>query len=176
MRMSLQKQLSRGAAFMAFASAMSFAGAQEAPGTCASYALSQEVEPGATDGAGVSVAVGDTFTFTMTPGTATSASWRIVSDGSGSPGSTLTPGGTVSGTLTYTVTAANPSAPVGYYVDSVNGTATITASCRKTVPATAVPSLSEWGLLLTSGLLAMASGMVLRRRRAPGRKASQAAQ
>ena len=166
----MYKQFFRKTAFMALISVASFAGAQEGPSSsCATFALNDTISnPSATKGNYLAVAVGDTFTFTMTPGTASSASWRIVNDGSGLPASTLTAGGTVSNTLTYTVTVANVGVGVGYYVDSINGTATLTASCRSgsAINATAVPTLSEWGLLLTGAALALASAVAMRRRRA----------
>ena len=165
MRLSLKRQLSRSASFLALASVLSVAVAQEGPLiTCATYVINEEVTT--TNGNIASVAVGDTFTFTMTPGTATSAAWRIVNDASGSPASTLTPGGTVSSTLTYTVTVASAGAPVGYFVDALNGTANITASSRSraAVSATPVPTMSEWGLLLMGMALAVATAFSLRRR------------
>lgn len=173
MRISLTQRLARTTSFLVLASAMSLASAQEGPPlSCATYALNEEVGPASTDGSSPSVAVGDTFTFTMTPGTATTAAWRIVNDSSGTPGSTLTPGGTVSNTLTYTVTVASASAPVGFFVDSIDGTGTITASCRSGALSTnAVPTLSEWGLLLTSAVVALGTFVALRRRKASGARA-----
>lgn len=131
---------------------------------CASYSLNNIVNTaGDTDGSYPNVVPGDRFTFTMTPVTATSASWRIVNDATGSPGSTLVPGGSVSSSLTYTVTAPAPSFPIGYYVDSINGTATITASC--THEAVAVPTQSQGGLAIMGLTLALATALTLRRRR-----------
>ena len=153
--------------FTALILVASAAGAQSSG--CAGFAFNNPVNATSVMyGRSLAVAVGDVFTFTMTPGTASSASWRIVDNGSGSPASTLTAGGTVSSTLTYTVTTANPSVIVGYYIDSINGTGTLTASCRNgsAINATAVPTLSEWGLLLTGAALALASAVAMRRRRA----------
>lgn len=166
MRISLAKRLAHTTSFLVLASAMSMASAQEGPLSCATYVLNDEVGPTSTNGNLPTVAEGDTFTFTMTPGTATTAAWRIVNNGSGAPASTLTPGGTVSNTLTYTVTVASAGTPVGYYVDALNGTATITASCRSGALNTkAVPTLSEWSLLLTSAALALVTFVALRRRK-----------
>jgi hypothetical protein len=146
--------------------------AQEGPPTttCAAYALDEVIgNAGDTNGYYPTVSAGDVFTFTMapqSPGAATAASWRIVSDGSGDPSSTLAGGGTVSSTLTYTVTAPG-NMGVGFYVDSINGTARITGSCSpsgRTVAATAVPTLSEWGLILTGVMLAGIGFAALRRR------------
>lgn len=176
MRISLQKRLVRATSFLVLASAMSLAAAQEVPISCATYALTAAVK--GTDGrTNVQVAVGDTFSFTMAPVTATSASWRIVNDNTGSPASTLVSGGTLPGTLTYTVTA-NSTINIGYYLDTLNpvdGTASIAASCRSggatAQNAKAVPSLSEWGLLLTSAALALGTFVALRRRKASDSRA-----
>ncbi|TXH33312.1 MAG: IPTL-CTERM sorting domain-containing protein [Burkholderiaceae bacterium] len=135
---------------------------------CGNYALNSAVgAAGDSDGRFFAVAAGDSFTLTLTPGTATSASWRIVSDDSGSPTSTLVGGGTLPGSLSYTASVANPATGVGFYIDSINGTATVTGSCRNlgALTPTGVPTLSEWGLLLSSAGLAMASLVLLRRRR-----------
>ena len=146
--------------------------AQEGPPTttCAAYALNEVIgNPGDTNGYYPTMVAGDVFTFTMTPqspGAATTASWRIVSDGTGRPSSILAAGGTVSSTLTYTVTAPG-NMGVGFYVDSINGAARITGSCSPaggSVVATAVPTLSEWGLILTGLTLAGIGFAMLRRR------------
>ena len=134
----------------------------QAPATCANYSINNTVSAaGDTNGSFPNVIPGDRFTFTMTPGTATSASWRIVGNSSGVP--TYVPGGTVSSTLTYTVTAPASGFGIGYLVDSINGTATITASCVH--EAVAVPTQSQWGLAIMSLALALATALTLRRRR-----------
>ena len=109
---------------------------------------------------------GDVFTFTMTPGTATSASWRIV-EGWPPEESTLASGGTVSNTLTYTVPPGGTTSSTLIWVDTIDGTATITGSCRKggaAGGAVSVPTVSEWGLLLMGMALAVATAFRLRRR------------
>ena len=138
--------------------------------TCATYNLNDPVSTaGNTNGYYPELQVGDLFTFSMTPGTATSASWRIVSDASGDPESTLNTGGTVSGTVQYGATASG-SMGVGFYIDSIDGTATIQASCEPagstTTPvATPVPALGAFGIPLLAGILAVLGMLGFYRRR-----------
>ena len=142
--------------------------AQAGPITCATYSLNSAVSTaGNTSGNFPAVNVGDVFTFTITAGTATAASWRIVSDETGNPASTLVAGGTVSGSLIYTVTVAAPGGTgIGFYVDSIDGTATIQASCSPGTPVSAapIPTLSEWGMIMLSAILGITAILRLRRR------------
>ncbi|MEI2650852.1 MAG: IPTL-CTERM sorting domain-containing protein [Microthrixaceae bacterium] len=135
--------------------------------TCANYFLNDAVNiAGDTNGTFLPVNVGDVFTFTITAGSATAASWRIVNDDSGAPGSTLVGGGTISGSLIYTVAVAAGGTGIGFYVDSINGTATIQGRCSPGSPvATAsIPTLSEWGMIILSVILGIATLLRLRGR------------
>lgn len=72
----------------------------------------------------------------------------------------------MSSTLTYTVTAAG-NRGVGFYVDSIDGAARIIGSCSpagRPIVATAVPTLSEWGMIITGLMLAGIGLATLRRR------------
>jgi hypothetical protein len=130
--------------------------AQQIP-TCATYAqIGGAVDsPGDTNGT-FGIPPGATVTFTLAPGTATTATWNIVGDASGSP-VYAGPGG-LGTTLSYTV-PPGPSLPVGYYVTAIDGTATFTASCVQGVPQS-VPAVEPRLLALLSGLLVLAAAVV----------------
>ena len=144
--------------------------------SCATYSIDSTVASADdTNGDYPAVVPGDVFTFQMTPegdGAATTASWRIVNDPTGDPGSTLVPGGTVSGTLVYTVTVAEPSGTgIGFYVDSIDGTARVVGSCAPAQgppaaarPAAPVPAMSTWGMGILALLLAAVGLIGLHRR------------
>lgn len=143
--------------------AFAFNAHAQVPTSCANFSLSTPISSApSSSGAGLSVNAGDTFTFTLTAGTASSAAWRIVNDGSGSPASTLTGGGILNGSLTYVAPATGMLA-IGYYVDAINGTGTITASCQAGAPH-AVPASTPMSLALGAAILALAAGLFLRRR------------
>mgnify|MGYP001158019122 CR=1 FL=1 len=144
------------------------------PVTCENYAFEEPViAAGDTFGDFPQVEAGDTFTFTLTNIDAASAQWRVVSNASGDPDSTLVGGGVLGGTLTYTVTAAAMEFPIGVYIDAIEGgTATITASCVNIPdggPAPAqtiatVPAVSLWSLLALTLAATLGAGFVLRSR------------
>ena len=170
MRLHLTKPLAHSITFLALASVLSGAGAQVLADSCSSFGINRVVSTAGYAGyAEVSPVVpGQVFTFTMTPGTATSASWRIVGqyvEEPPLPSDTVVGGGTVSSTLTYTPSPGAPFPTV--WVDAIDGTATITGSCRERGAAggaVSVPTVSEWGLLLMGMALAVATAFRLRRR------------
>ena len=131
--------------------------------SCATYSFSSPVSSApSTSGGAVNALAGEIYTFTLTAGTATSASWRIVSDGSGSPASTLTGGGTLGSSLTYVVPVSG-TIPIGYYVDAINGTGTMTGICSAAAPRS-VPATTPMSLTLGAAVLALLAGVFLRRR------------
>ena len=137
--------------------------ATAASDVCSNFALlsgSGPASAGFTNGISGVADVGETYTISVSgPGT---GSFRLVGDSSG----TITYAGpaSVPGTLTYTFTSPpSPSAEgVGFYFDSGSGQVTITASCAAAMPAaTAVPSLSLWGMLVF-GLLLVLGALLMR--------------
>ena len=110
---------------------------------------------------------GETYIFSITPGTATEVSWGI--------GGTLTEeiiplppyrefvtGGTLSSnTLAYTATGAEWD--LGPFVSTINGTATLSVRCQAS--ARGIPTLSQWGLLGTGLLLTLTAALHFRTRR-----------
>ena len=114
---------------------------------------------------------GDVYIFTMTPGTATAASW-IIEGAVGRefvilpPVVTVMTGGTLSNTLTYTGTGDEWT--IHARVNSINGTATLSLRCisaEDAGPPLGIPTLSQWGLFGTGLLLTLATAFHFRPRR-----------
>lgn len=84
---------------------------------------------GSTNGIPGSFAPGDTVTITVTLGAATTGSFRIVGNSTGSV--TLAGPTSIPGTLTYTVTGTLPvgSIGIGFYIDAADGSVNVSASC-----------------------------------------------
>jgi hypothetical protein len=151
-----------GLVVLAFAPVQGFA---QAPGFCAQIAslTASGLAAGATNGIVGIPPAGQQVTMTATLGTASAGTFRIVGD----PAGTVTFAGptAIPGTLGYATTGTLPAGAigVGYFIDTaVGGTVNVTASCG----AIQVPTMSQWGLMLTSAiLLALGGAALLRRRR-----------
>jgi hypothetical protein len=104
--------------------------------------LSGTYNSGENDGIPGPFNTGDVVIISVSLGSATSGTFRIVGDPAGSI--TLAGPQSIPGTLTYTVTGALPagSSGIGVNIDSANGTVNVTAACQgpDSVPGPSVPS------------------------------------
>jgi hypothetical protein len=94
--------------------------------------------------------------------TATSASWALVGSSTGVP-VWAGPAG-LNSSLSYTIPGPGAAAAAGFYIYSINGTATITFACVAG-PVAAVPTLSTTMTTALAGLLGLAACAGLQRMR-----------
>jgi hypothetical protein len=140
-------------------------------GACAAF--SSAVPPatglttGSTNGEVATFNVGDYVTISAALGTATSGSFAIVSNATGTP--VLSGPRSIPGTLNYLVTGPLPpgSIGIGYFIDSATG-GTVNISATSCGPEPNVPTTSRVGLfamalvLFLIGLVAVARSRVAR--------------
>lgn len=94
-------------------------------------------------------APGDYVVMTVTLGTATTGSFRIVGSPAGTP--TLAGPSPIPGTLSYTVTGPLPpgSIGIGFFIDSADGTVNVAVSCGDATQAYQGPPIPEGFVLRT---------------------------
>jgi hypothetical protein len=122
---------------------------------------------GSTNGEVATFNAGDYVTISATLGTATSGTFAIVSNATGTP--VLSGPRSIPGTLNYLVTGPLPpgSIGIGYFIDSATG-GTVNISATSCGPEPAVPTTSRLGLfamalaLFLIGLVAVARSRVKR--------------
>jgi hypothetical protein len=102
--------------------------AKAASDTCASIAgISGVYNSGDTNGTFGTINAGEVVSVTISLGTATTGSFRIVGDPAGAI--TLGGPGAIPGTLTFSGTLPSGAVGIGFFIDSANGTVIVTASC-----------------------------------------------
>jgi hypothetical protein len=122
---------------------------------------------GSTNGEVATFNAGDYVTISATLGTATSGTFAIVSNATGTP--VLSGPRSIPGTLNYLVTGPLPpgSIGIGYFIDSATG-GTVNISSTSCGPEPAVPTTSRVGLfamalvLFLIGLVAVGRSRVAR--------------